>query len=64
MGFYANQRATNGSIYIGYVSLRSEHWVCTNCGFAEDYVSEPDKLSTLDGFNMVSPSPASEGPFR
>ena len=64
MGYYVKTRAGVDSYFIRNTPLGSERWVCTNCGFAEDYVSEPSKLSTLDEFNMVNPSPAPEGPFR
>ncbi len=63
VGYYVNLPNSSDSLKFGKLVL-SERWACTSCGLVEEYVSVPDKLSTLDGFNMVKPSPASEGPFR
>ena len=43
-----------------------EAYVCTDCGYYESYVRDPDRTpwSELSGFRMLNPEPESEGPYR
>jgi hypothetical protein len=43
-----------------------EAYVCTECGYYESYVVDPQKVpwGQLGGFRMVNPEPEPGGPYR
>lgn len=45
---------------------RLEAWVCTNCGYYETYVCQPDQVdfTNLHSFRWAGQAPPNSGPYR